>query len=152
VGEALLKPSKRLRVAKGNHKPYSKSYKSFLWKESERQLGDFILAHDDPHPSFSSAVSSRGRVGHITGLGFDGITKKFVWENKKREKAPTWLIEPIVQVLEKASANGLDGILSLDIQQELKENKLSMKRLPRLFILTDQTLAMLLDLAREIDG
>jgi len=138
-------------VAKKNHKLYSKSYKNFLWKESERQMGDFALAYDDQHPGFSSVASSRGRVGHITGLGFDGITKRFVWENKKREEAPMWLIKPLVQVLEKARENNLDGILSLDIQQELSENKLSLKRLPRLFILTEDTLARLLDLTRGID-
>lgn len=140
----LLKPSETMKLIKT--KNLSKREKTKVWKDSEKQLANFALTVDDLHPKLSGFLKlNKSLVGNITGLGVDVITKNFVWENKKRETLPQWLIKIIINLLERAESFGLNGILSLDIQMELENNKLGLKRLPRLFILSEKTLKKILE-------
>ena len=52
-------------------------------KQSERDLGHFLLEHNGPDPVFKRIASSTGRVGHITELQFDVISEDYTAENKK---------------------------------------------------------------------
>jgi hypothetical protein len=60
-------------------------------KDSERGIAKRMVAADGPDPSFSKIASSTGRIGHISGLRIDAVSRTYVTENKNR-KMPTWLI------------------------------------------------------------
>ena len=51
-------------------------------KQSERDLGKFLLAHNGPDPAYAKITSSTGRVGHITDLQVDVISLDYAAENK----------------------------------------------------------------------
>jgi hypothetical protein len=50
-----------------------------------------MLSVDGPDPKYENITSSTGRVGHITGMRIDAISRSYVTENKNR-KLPSWLI------------------------------------------------------------
>lgn len=52
-------------------------------KQSERDLGHFLLKHNGEDPVFKHIASSTGRVGHITELQFDVISMDYAAENKQ---------------------------------------------------------------------
>lgn len=60
-------------------------------KKSERTIAKRMLDADGPDPIFQKIATSTGRIGHITGIRIDAISKTYVTENKNR-KMPTWLI------------------------------------------------------------
>lgn len=177
MAKALPKPSKKLRVSKKGHKKYASSTKRQYWKESERQLGDFLLEHDDPDPKFAPALSKRGRIGHICGLEMDSVTLNWVGENKQVESVPKWLSEYILKILQRAKDFDRYPLLRLDVTNEITEedrqkihnkkkrkvsslseveqrlinNDLGLKRLPDLAIIPLEVLGELLDKVREND-
>lgn len=51
-------------------------------KESERDLGRFLLQHNGPDLTLGVITSSTGRVGHITDLQFDVLSLDYAAENK----------------------------------------------------------------------
>ena len=51
-------------------------------KQSERDLGHFLLQHDGPDPAYRLISSSTGRVGHISDLQFDVVSRSYAAENK----------------------------------------------------------------------
>lgn len=61
-------------------------------KKSEREIARQMLEVDGPDPAFKNIASSTGRIGHITGMRVDAISKNYVTENKNR-KLPVWLIK-----------------------------------------------------------
>jgi hypothetical protein len=66
-------------------------------KRSERAIAKSMTAVDGPDPEFSRIASSTGRVGHITNLQFDAVSRSYVTENKNRVM-PSWLIKAWVQI------------------------------------------------------
>jgi len=119
MNNSLPKPDKNLRVSKKKHKKYAKSTLRKYWKDSERDLGTFMLNHDEPDPKFAPALSSRGRIGHITGLEMDTVTMNWVGENKQVESMPKWLIKAILKIMQRAKDYDRFPLLRLDITQEL---------------------------------
>lgn len=51
-------------------------------KQSERDLGHYLLEHNGPCPVYSRIASSTGRVGQITDLQFDVVSLDYAAENK----------------------------------------------------------------------
>lgn len=59
-------------------------------KDSERDIARGMLEADGPDPNFSKIASSTGRIGHITGIRVDAVSKNYFTENKNR-KVPSWM-------------------------------------------------------------
>jgi hypothetical protein len=59
-------------------------------KDSERDIARGMLEADGPDPNFAKIASSTGRIGHITGIRVDAVSKNYFTENKNR-RVPTWM-------------------------------------------------------------
>ena len=60
-------------------------------KDSERSIAKRMVAADGADPAYANIASSTGRVGHITNMRFDAVSKHYITENKNR-KIPSWMI------------------------------------------------------------
>jgi uncharacterized protein YpiB (UPF0302 family) len=72
-----------------------------------------MLAADGEDPMFKGIASSAGRVGHITALQFDAVSRTYVTENKNR-KLPTWLIKAWVQINQRGKDYNKNVLLHID--------------------------------------
>lgn len=91
-------------------------------KASERALGDHLIKNDGPDPSLlpgGGIVSSRGRVGHITGLQFDVLSRSYAAENKQ-VVMPAILYRWWVQICQVAKGQGKHPILRWEPSNEDK--------------------------------
>jgi len=59
-------------------------------KDSERNIAKRMVAADGADENYRNIASSSGRVGFITGMRFDAVSKTYIIENKNR-KIPTWM-------------------------------------------------------------
>jgi len=82
-------------------------------KNSERNIARKMLAADGADPAFANIISSTGRVGHITGMRFDAISKSYVTEAKNR-KMPTWLITAWILIQQRAVDFNKNFLLHLE--------------------------------------
>jgi len=80
---------------------------------SERNIARRMVAADGPDPAFKNITSSTGRVGFITGMQIDAISKSYVIENKNR-KLPTWLITAWLQINQKAIDFNKNALLHIE--------------------------------------
>lgn len=145
-----IKPSRKLFVAHKGHKKYAKSTLQKIWKDSERQLGMWLKEHDVPDKFFEKAETSCGRIGYLTGLQMDVISKNFVGENKSREDCPKWLSEAFLLLLQKSDEWRRPGILRMDFYGELEKNALGLERLPDLILITVEDFGNILDELRRL--
>lgn len=113
-------------------------------KESERKMGRWLLKHDGPDPRFrpgGGLVTTTGRVGHITGLQFDTLSKTYAGENKNiKVWAGLWGFWK--QIVDKAREQGKEPVLRIEPSNEDKSGY------PVLHIITEERHAALLDLER----
>jgi hypothetical protein len=89
-------------------------------KQSERDIGKRMLDADGPDPMFSKIASSTGRVGHITALRFDTVSRTYATENKNR-KMPTWLIQAWVLIQQRAHDFNKNALLHIEPPNMPKE-------------------------------
>lgn len=82
-------------------------------KRSERQGARDLTSVDGPDPYFQRIASSTGRVGHITALQIDAISRSYVMENKNRVM-PSWVIKAWVIINQKAKEYNKAAILRID--------------------------------------
>jgi len=82
-------------------------------KNSERNIARRMKDIDGEDPAWSKISSSTGRVGHLTGLQFDAISRRYVIENKNR-LLPLWLIKAWVQILQKGADFDKHALLHLE--------------------------------------
>jgi len=82
-------------------------------KDSERGIAKRMVAADGPDPSFSKIASSTGRIGHISGLRVDAVSRTYVTENKNR-KMPTWLIDAWLLINQRADDFNKHVLLHID--------------------------------------
>jgi hypothetical protein len=85
-------------------------------KDSERDAGRWAIKHDGPDPRFrpgAGLVSTTGRVGHVTGLQFDTLSRTYAGENKHEKVPATWW-KYWVQVCTKAVEHGKQPWLRVD--------------------------------------
>ena len=118
-------------------------------KQSERDLGHWLLDHDGPDLRFKGIASSTGRVGHITGLQFDVISKSYAAENKQ-VRVPARLYKWWKQILDVARDQNKDALLrieptNIDIGVPMKLRKKAMS----LHIITEERHAELLEAEKE---
>lgn len=98
-------------------------------KRSERSIARNIQAVDGPDPNFKHIASSTGRVGHITGLQFDAISRSYATENKNRVM-PTWLIKAWVQINQRAVDFNKEALLHIDPPNMPKTFPINGKTMP----------------------
>lgn len=89
-------------------------------KDSERTIARRMLETDGPDPVFQKIATSTGRIGHITGIRIDAISKTYVTENKNR-KMPTWLIAAWVLINQRATDFDKNCLLHVDPPNMPKE-------------------------------
>lgn len=82
-------------------------------KDSERGIAKRMVAVDGADPSFSKIASSTGRIGHISGLRVDAVSRNYVTENKNR-KMPTWFIEAWVLINQRGQDFNKQILLHID--------------------------------------
>jgi len=82
-------------------------------KDSERNIARRMLEADGPDPMFKNIASSTGRIGFITGMQIDAVSKSYVTENKNR-KLPLWLIIAWVQINQKAIDFNKNALLHIE--------------------------------------
>ena len=70
-------------------------------KDSERGIARRMLEADGPDQNFSKIASSTGRIGHITGIRVDAVSRNYFTENKNR-KLPTWLVDAWLLINQRA--------------------------------------------------
>jgi hypothetical protein len=114
-------------------------------KDSERDLARFLMKHDGPDPRMTGIASSTGRVGHITNMQVDVLSRSFAAENKHiivgAKLSQAWL-----QINDVAVVHGKDALLRI----EPSNNRLG-RKVPDLIIITSEKLAELLRKEQELD-
>lgn len=111
-------------------------------KQSERDLGHWLLEHNGPCPDYSKIASSTGRVGHITELQFDVVSLNYAAENK-HVKVPKKLLGWWDQIVRIAQKHGKQPLLRLDPSNDGKH--------PELHIITKERHEYLLDMEERYD-
>lgn len=82
-------------------------------KTSEREIARRMLKVDGEDPAYSKIASSTGRVGHITGMRIDAVSKTYVTENKNR-KIPTWMVDAWVLLNQRGKSYNKNILLHLE--------------------------------------
>lgn len=82
-------------------------------KDSERGIARRMQDVDGADPAFRNIASSTGRIGHITGMRIDAISRSYVTENKNR-KMPSWLITAWVLINQRAVDFQKNALLHVD--------------------------------------
>jgi len=82
-------------------------------KDSERGIAERMLQADGADPSFRNIASSTGRIGHITGMRVDAISKNYVTENKNR-KMPSWIIDAWILINQRSVDFNKNALLHVD--------------------------------------
>lgn len=72
------------------------------WKRNERETARSMLIADGPDPLFNHIASSTGKVGHITGLRFDAVSRTYTTEDKNRD-LPIWIINAWILIQQRAT-------------------------------------------------
>jgi hypothetical protein len=82
-------------------------------KRSERSIAKRMTEVDGPDPVYKNVTTSTGRVGHITGMRIDAISRTYVTENKNR-KMPTWLINAWVLINQRGKSFNKNVLLHVE--------------------------------------
>lgn len=82
-------------------------------KDSERGISKRMVTADGFDPAYNKIASSTGRVGHISGMRIDGISRTYVTENKNR-KMPTWLIQAWILINQRGEDFQKNVLLHID--------------------------------------
>ncbi len=82
-------------------------------KQSERDLGKWLLEHDGEDPRWRGISSSTGRIGHITSLQFDCVSKHYAAENKQI-KLPARMLDWWLKIVGISVTQGKDALLSIE--------------------------------------
>jgi hypothetical protein len=111
-------------------------------KQSERDLGKWLLEHNGEDEFYMKIASSTGRVGQITDLQFDVVSKSYAAENKL-VKVPKKLLGWWEQIVEVAAKHNKEPMLRIVPSNEGKH--------PELHIITKERHERLLDMERRYD-
>ena len=71
------------------------------WKNSERTLAKSMVEADGEDPLYRGIASSTGRVGFVTGMRFDTVSRTYVNEDKNRP-LPKWLIDAWILIQQRS--------------------------------------------------
>lgn len=113
-------------------------------KDSERRAAKWFMEHDGPDPRFppgSLLVTSTGRVGHVTGLQFDILSKTYAAENK-HIRVPANLWKFWKQIVNVAFKQGKEPCLVLE--PAMPEKRIDGLPIPVMHMISEQRHAELL--------
>jgi hypothetical protein len=82
-------------------------------KKSERDMAKRMLVADGPDHAFDKIATSTGRIGHITNIRVDGVSKNYVEECKNRI-LPQWMTEAWILIQQKSVQFKKEALLHLD--------------------------------------
>lgn len=118
-------------------------------KQSERDLGHWLMGNDGPDPAMRGIASSTGRVGHITALQFDVVSKTYAAENKKVRLGKRFL-QWWLQIIDVAADRGKEPLLSIEPSNVVPSalNGGKPRKIPRMHIVTEDRHAELLEAER----
>lgn len=108
-------------------------------KNSEREISRRMQEVDGPDPVYKNVASSTGRVGHITGMQIDSISKTYVIENKNRTM-PAWINKAWIQIHQRAHDFGKQALLHIEpsnIAREFPVNGIKL-RTPNMSIISQE--------------
>lgn len=89
-------------------------------KNTERTAASRMVAADGRDPQYDKIATSTGRVGHITNMQFDAISKTYVTEVKNRQ-LPGWLIKAWIQIQQRSIDFHKNALLYLEPPNAPKE-------------------------------
>ena len=114
-------------------------------KQSERDLGHWLVKHDGFDPLYRGIASpTTGRVGHVTGLQFDNVSTHYAAENK-RVRIGKRFMQWWLQINDVATDRHKDALLSIEPTNVLTPTR----KIPRLHIITEDRHAELLRAERQ---
>jgi hypothetical protein len=82
-------------------------------KDSERSIAKRMVAADGIDPNFAKIASSTGRIGHITGLRVDTVSRNYFTEAKNRV-LPKWLLDAWLLINQRAGDFDKHALLHLE--------------------------------------
>ena len=112
-------------------------------KVSERDFAKWVIKHDGPDPRYRHLTSSTGRIGQISGLQADAVSKHYLVECKN-VIVPATLAKWWQQICSKAVEWGKEPIIMWDPPNGA-DYKVAGKPLPVFHIITAERHAELLD-------
>lgn len=89
-------------------------------KDSERNVARRMLEADGPDPNFAKIASSTGRIGHITGIRVDAVSKNYFTENKNR-KVPSWMTAAWLLINQRARDFDKHALLHVEPPNMVKD-------------------------------
>lgn len=114
-------------------------------------MAKWFIENDGPDPRFppgSSLVTSTGRVGHITQLQFDGLSRTYASENKNmRVWAGLWGFW--IKVVGAAIDFGKEPVIRIEPTNPVP-TQVKGRPVPNLHIITEERHAYLLRCEREL--
>lgn len=118
-------------------------------KQSERDLGHWLQRHDGEDPRWTGIASSALRVGHITNLQFDCVSKTYVAENKQ-VKMPVTMFKWWLQINQVSIQQGKEALLRIEPTNDVKIMGIP-KKPSSLHVITEERHAELLRKERIAD-
>ena len=119
-------------------------------KDSERRTAKWMQEHDGPDPRYMPGgllVTSTGRVGHITGLQFDCLSRTYATENKHM-KVPANLWKFWKQIVAVSAKQGKTPCLVLE--PAMPETRVDGTPIPVMHMISDSRHAELLRCERAL--
>lgn len=120
-------------------------------KDSERRTAKWMQEHDGPDPDHkpgeSMLVTSTGRVGHLTHLQFDALSRTYATENKN-VKVPMNFWRWWVQVVNVAHKYGKTPCLVID--PAVDQKRTDGTPIPGMHVISPERHAELLKAEREL--
>ena len=121
-------------------------------KTSERNIAKRMVAIDGPDPAFQHIATSTGRIGHITNIRVDAISKHYVTENKNRV-LPAWLNDAWLLINQRAEDFNKHALLHLDPPNMPKTMPINgqQKKLDSMAVITQTRHEDLIQKERELE-
>lgn len=119
-------------------------------KQAERDSGRWLLDNDGKDEKWTGVASSTGRVGHITQLMFDVVSKHYAGE-VKNIIVPAKIFNFWLKIVSIAATHGKNPVLIIVPNNEHKQAGFP-KRVPAMHIITEDRHAELLEKERLIDS
>lgn len=122
-------------------------------KRAERNIAKRMLEVDGPDPNFRGIASSTGRVGMITNMQFDAISKSYTTEVKNR-KLPLWLNKAWIQIQQRAIDFNRNAMLYIEPSNMAKTFPLNGQnhKTSNLVIITQERHEELIRAEKELHG
>lgn len=119
-------------------------------KQAERDSGKWLLDNDGQDPLWKNVASSTGRVGHITQLQFDVVSRNYAGE-VKNIIVPARIFGFWVKIVSIASMHAKNPVLIIVPNNEYKQTGFP-KKVPAMHIISEDRHAELLTKERELEA